>query len=136
MRGLSKLGNNGDASKNISRDLMRASMHNVSVPKPYMVTIPITLPRTKVVALVEHPVLLPSEVIAWMLCNGKFRLKEIVNMQEAQPVMHNRLQDKCKKFHLPETNTTPHGIALRLCAISKKTTHKHSTIEVELELAV
>ena len=30
-----------------------------------------------------------------MLCNGKFSWKDIVNMQEAQPVMHNRLQDKC-----------------------------------------
>ena len=110
MRGLSKLGNNGNACKNISRDLMRASIQNISVPTPYMVTIPITLPKTKLAALVEHPVLLPSEILAWMLCNGKFSLKEIVNMQEAQPVMHNRLQDKCKKFHLPETSTIPIGL--------------------------
>ena len=129
MRGLSKLGNNGNACKNISRDLMRASMQNISVPKPYMVTIPITLPKTKLAALVEHPVLLPSEIIAWMLCNGKFSLKEIVNMQEAQPVMHNRLQDKCKKFHLPETSKIPiglHGDGVPF----QKSTHKHSTIEV------
>jgi hypothetical protein len=34
MRGLSKLGNNGNACNNISRDLMRASVQNISVPKP------------------------------------------------------------------------------------------------------
>ena len=33
MRGLSKLGNNWHACKGMSRDLMRASMQNISVPK-------------------------------------------------------------------------------------------------------
>ena len=83
----------------------------------------------KLAALVEHPVLLPSVVLAWTLRNGKFSLKEIVNMQEAQPVMHNRLQDKCNKFHLPETSTIPiglHGDGVPF----QKSIHKHSTIEV------
>ena len=94
-----------------------------------MVTSPITLPKTKVVVLVEHPVLLPSEVLACMLLNGKISLKEIVNMQEAQPVMYTRFQDKCKKFHLPETKTIPiglHGDGVPF----QKSTHKQSTNEV------
>ena len=64
-----------------------------------------------------------------MLCNGKLSLKEIVSMQKAQPVMHNRLQDKCKKFHLPETSTIPVGLQGDGVPF-QKSTHKHSTIEV------
>ena len=99
-------------------------------------TIPITLPKTKLAALVEHPVLLPSEIIAWMLCNGKFSLKEIVNMQEAQPVRHNRLQDKCKQFHLPETSTIPmglHGDGVPFSKIHSQALHNCGS---QLELAV
>jgi hypothetical protein len=64
---LAAAGASGMARKSLSRDLMRTALRHVTTPEPYFVNIPITLPKSKVVAWATHPVLLPSEVILWLL---------------------------------------------------------------------
>ena len=66
---LAKIGNHGKAPKNCARDLKRVVQRGTTAPLPYMVPIPITEPKHNRVVEVEHPVLLPHEMIAYSIFN-------------------------------------------------------------------
>ena len=66
---LAKIGNHGKAPKNCARDLKRVVQRGTTAPVPYMVSIPITEPKHNRVVEVEHPVLLPHEMIAYIIFN-------------------------------------------------------------------
>jgi hypothetical protein len=83
-RGVSSLaaaGASGMAEKSLSRDLMRTTLRHVTTPEPYFVSIPITMPKSKVVAWAKHPVLLPSDVILWSMEAKHFKLEELATLE-------------------------------------------------------
>jgi len=74
---LAKIGNHGKAPKNCARDLKRVVQRGTTAPVPYMVSIPITEPKHNRVVEVEHPVLLPHEMIAYIISTGRATVKEL-----------------------------------------------------------
>ena len=70
MAQLAKVGNAGKAFKNSARDLKRLVMRSCDVPKPYMATIPIWDQTNNKKIFVEHPTMLPHEVIHYLVATG------------------------------------------------------------------
>ena len=77
---LAKIGNHGKAPKNCARDLKRVVQRGTTAPLPYMVSIPITEPKHNRVVEVEHPVLLPHEMIAYIILTGRATVKELADV--------------------------------------------------------
>ena len=46
-------------------------------PEPYFVTLPILDTKTQATIYVQHPVLLPHEMIAWLLAANKCQLADL-----------------------------------------------------------
>ena len=84
-----KVGSHGKHAKNCSRDLQRAWLNNCTVPKPYLATCLIKMPTKYEITYVEHPVLLPSELIMWLLGTKKVTVPDITNLSQRTHVALN-----------------------------------------------
>ena len=64
---IAKTGHCGFASKNTARDVKSVVTKEVQAPQPYIVTIPITNNKTGLMKYEDHPVLLPHELIYYLV---------------------------------------------------------------------
>ena len=134
VHGLAKLGNHGKACKNLSRDIMRFAknvMTNMDedVPEPYYVTIPIKCPKTSVQTFVEHPMLLPHELISWLLTTGRCHLADLTEFTRSDNYLNKYHKEFCDTHGLDLHSTIPlgfHGDG----APFQKSHHKQSSTEV------
>jgi hypothetical protein len=77
-----KCGAQGRNIKNLSRDLMRyvkrlENNSKVFTPEPYFVPLPILDTETQATIYVQHPILLPHEMISWLLATKTCHLADI-----------------------------------------------------------
>lgn len=126
-----KAGAGGNHPQNISRDLNKHLKHRTTCPEPYMVHIPITMPKLDVVSWVDHPVLLPSEMIKHMLDTKKINLKVMIDgLHNRMFVTHStKVNQLCQEHHLSLERTIAlgfHGDGVPY----QKSTHKQATLDV------
>ena len=127
---LASVGNSGKSHKNNARDIKRLALRGCVVPKPYMVQIPIKDNKQNQMVTVDHPVLLPHEVLECLVTNGTARVED---MSDLSARVDQTLADKKKefsaKFGLDDKVTIPlgfHGDGVPF----QKSTHKHASTEV------
>ena len=93
--GIARIGASGKAWKNCARDLKRLVHKQTSAPLPYIVRIPITDPKTNKQEYVDHPVLLPHEMIAYIVARGLARVEELADVGTRSD---QRLQEHKRNF--------------------------------------
>jgi len=127
---LAKIGNRGKASRNCARDLKRVVQRGTTAPVPYMVSIPITEPKHNRVVEVEHPVLLPHEMIAYIISTGRATVKELADVvPRSDQTLAAHKHKFCVDHQVPESTCIPlgfHGDGVPF----QKSTHKQSSTEV------
>lgn len=130
---ISRCGTQGGNPKNLSRDLLRyvktLDASGVCMPQPYFVTLPIMDTKTSLTIFVEHPVLLPHEVIFWLLSVRKCQLSDLCTFTREDNYMSIHHSDFCASFGLEESATIPlgfHGDG----APFQKSHHRSSSTEV------
>ena len=127
---LAKIGNHGKAPKNCARDLKRVVQRGTTAPVPYMVSIPITEPKHNRVVEVEHPVLLPHEMIAYIISTGRATVKELADVvPRSDQTLAAHKHKFCVDHQVPESTCIPlgfHGDGVPF----QKSTHKQSSTEV------
>lgn len=127
---LAKVGNSGKAHKNCARDIKRLVQRGAPAPLPYLVTIPITDPKTNQVVEVEHPVLLPHEMIAYIVATGTATVEALADVApRTDQTLHDQKCRFCATHGVPERSCIPlgfHGDGVPF----QKSTHKNSTTEV------
>jgi hypothetical protein len=130
VQGIARIGNSGKAQKNCSRDLNRLVHKGCTAPLPYLVTIPITNPKNHQVLQVEHPVLLPHEMMEYIIQTGTATVEELADVD---PRKDQNLQTHKRVF------CATHGVPARTCipigfhgdgVPFQKSTHKNSSTEV------
>jgi len=127
---LAKIGNHGKAPQNCARDLKRVVQRGTNAPVPYMVFIPITEPKHNRVVEVEHPVLLPHEMIAYIISTGRATVKELADVvPRSDQTLAAHKHKFCVDHQVPESTCIPlgfHGDGVPF----QKSTHKQSSTEV------
>ena len=130
VQGIARIGNSGRAVKNCSRDLRRLMQKDCTAPLPYLVTIPITDPKKNQIYNVDHPVLLPHEMMEYIIQTGTATVEELANVD---PRQDQNLQTHKRAF------CATHGVPARTCipigfhgdgVPFQKSTHKNSNTEV------
>ena len=130
VQGIAKIGNSGKAQKNCSRDLKRLVHRGCTAPLPYLVSIPISNPKTHKVETVIHPVLLPHEMMEYIIQTGTATVEELANVaprKDQNLQTHKRVF--CATHGVPERTCIPigfHGDGVPF----QKSTHKNSSTEV------
>jgi len=126
---LAKAGNRGRAYRNVARDIQRAITRKSSVPEPYLVAIPITTGSGEQ-CHVEHPVLLPHELLEYLLSSGTARLEDLVDLESrVDQTLHKRHREFCRQHNLDARNVVAlgfHGDGVPY----RKATHKQASTEV------
>ena len=65
------------------------------------------MPKKYGITYVEHPVLLPSEIIMWLLGTNKVTLPEITELaQRTHVTLNNTLVQTCQRHNLPPYYTS------------------------------
>ena len=127
---LAKVGNNGKAPKNNARDIKRLALHGCDVPKPYMVDIPAWDPISGHNVHVQHPTLLPHELLAYMIANGKATVEELSDLStRTDQTLDAKKKALCAKYGIDDHRCIAmgfHGDGVPF----QKSTHKHSCTEV------
>ena len=130
---LANVGHRGARPGNFARDIKRMAMRGCEVPKPYMVKIPVHVMSHGDVHLnqiVEHPVLLPHEVLEYLVTAGIVTIDDVVDMAaRTDQTLHVQKTKFCAEYGVPDKLTIPigfHGDGVPF----QKSTHKHSCTEV------
>ena len=127
---IAKVGNHGKAPQNCARDIKRLVARGAPAPEPYMVTIPVTDPKTNKVVEVEHPVLLPHEMMAYIISTGVASVVDLADVaHRTDQTLDNHKKKFCAAHGLPEGTCIPigfHGDGVPF----QKSTHKNSSTEV------
>ena len=127
---LAKTGNHGRAQRNVARDLHRATTRNTKVPEPYMAVIPLGDARTGQQIHLEHPVLLPHEMLEFLITSGTANLRDLVDVESrTDQTLHQRHLDFCAEHDLDPKKCIAigfHGDGVPY----KKATHKQASTEV------
>ena len=109
LESLSKAGKHGLAYRNIARDIKRVTTRTSTVPPGYFVTIPITTASGQQ-ALHEHPVLLPHEMLEYLLLTGTANLKDLVDLKSrVDQTLHERHRKFCLDYQLDPQKTIALG---------------------------
>ena len=127
---IAKAGKTGVARKNIARDISRATMKSIKVPEPYMVTIPL-LDRHKGERIyMDHPVLLPHEMVGHLISTGQASLEHMTNLAaRTDQTLDKRLRNFCQAHNLNPKETIPlgfHGDGVPY----QKSSHRDASTEV------
>ncbi len=82
--------------------------------KHYLVTCPLNMPNMNEITYVEHPVLLPSEIIMWLLDTKNVTLPDITNMSHKTRVALNKKDRSIHvryntSFHIIHEDLVVHG---------------------------
>jgi hypothetical protein len=95
-----------------------------------MVTIPITDPKSHLVEKVEHPVLLPHEIIEYLVHTGKASVEDLANLDARGDQKLGEMRHVfCVAHGVPESTCIPlgfHGDGVPF----QKSTHNNSSTEV------
>jgi hypothetical protein len=131
---ISKCGAYVKKFKNLSRDIMRhvKKMETTSklfTPEPYFITLPILDPKTQATIYVQRPVLLPHEMISWLLAAQKCHLADLCQFTRDDNYLNIYHNDICEHFHLDRNATIPLGFHGDGAAF-QKSHHRSSSTEV------
>lgn len=115
------------SAKNVCRDLQRQMKKDKSLPEPTFIWIPVKdkLSQDPVMAL--HPVLLPSQLIKWVLEKGA-KLPDLQNL-DFHPEMNSFRSKACQSLKIDPTTCIPlglHGDGVPF----QRGTHKNNSTEV------
>jgi len=127
---LAKVGNQGNAPKNQARDIKRLALKSCQVPKPYMVNVPVQCKMERKQVNVDHPVLLPHEVLEHLVNQGVFTVEEVADLSSREDqTLSDQKNAFCAQFDLNDKVTIPlgfHGDGVPF----QKSSHKHASTEV------
>ena len=128
--GIARIGASGKAWQNCARDLKRLVYKQTSAPLLYIVRIPITDPKTNKQEHVDHPVLLPHEMLAYIVGSGIATVDELADVgHRSDQRLEENKRKFCATYGVPERTCIPigfHGDGVPY----QKSTHKNSTTEV------
>jgi hypothetical protein len=107
---ISRCGAHGKNFKNLSRDIMRyvkkmETTNKLFTPEPYFITLPILDPKTQATIYVQHRVLLPHEMISWLLAAQKCHLADLCQFTRDDNYLQ-MYQDAFSNMSLLDKNAT------------------------------
>ena len=105
---LGKCGNSGKKAGNIARDMMRKLMRGCKVPPEYWIEVPFKNIDTGDIDTVPHPVLLPHEMLAYMVEHNP-QLLQACHSNPGHGVF-SHLLTWCKRFDTEVQTTVPIGL--------------------------
>ena len=127
---IAKAGKRGQAYKNSARDIKTLVLNNCEAPVPYMVTIPIWNTNTGSKEYVDWPVLLPHEMLGYLVDSGSCTIQDMADMDGRDDItIKDRKATFCTAHGLRSSTCIPlgfHGDGVPM----QKGTHNQQTTEV------
>ena len=84
---IANTGHCGFAYKNTVKDLKRVVLKTVQVPQPCNVTTPTSNNKTGLLQYEDHPVMLPHELIYYLVCSGRTLVSDLADMTSRMTIM-------------------------------------------------